>query len=88
MLARLRWLRGTPADVFGYTSERRAERSLMAEYFADIERLSTTLSDSYEIALELARLPQQIRGFGPVKEAAMATHRKQRGELMQRLASK
>ena len=85
LLARLRGLRGTAADVFGYTAERRAERALVAEYFDDIGKLVTKLTESYETALALAQLPQQVRGFGPVKEAAMDSHRKQREELMQRL---
>ncbi|WP_310635258.1 DUF6537 domain-containing protein [Burkholderia cenocepacia] len=76
MLARLRWLRRTASDVFGYTAERRAERALLAEYFDDIVQLSTKLGESYEAALELARLPAQVRGFGPVKEAAMDSYRK------------
>ncbi|MFP4893999.1 SDR family NAD(P)-dependent oxidoreductase [Paraburkholderia sp. EG304] len=87
VLACLRGLRGTAADVFGYTAERRAERALVAQYLCDIETLATRLFDRYEVALEVARSPQQIRGFGPVKEAALRSHRMQRDELMQQLTA-
>lgn len=87
-LARLRGLRGTPADVFGYTSERRAERRLIAEYFADVEntcaRLATT---NHASAVELASLAEQIRGFGPVKAAAMEAYALRRAGLLRLLSA-
>ena len=39
MLARLKGLRGTPLDVFGYTAERRTERALIGWYEEQIERI-------------------------------------------------
>lgn len=76
-LASLRGLRGTPADVFGYSDERRSEQRLIIEYFEDIEQLCAGLAtvDSTH-AIEYASLPEQIRGFGPVKEEAMEEHAK------------
>lgn len=75
LLAQLRGLRGTPLDVFGYTEERRSERRLVADYFSDIQTLSSGLSPaSHARALQLAELPHAIRGFGPVKAAAMQEH--------------
>ncbi|MGF1626518.1 MAG: indolepyruvate ferredoxin oxidoreductase family protein [Alphaproteobacteria bacterium] len=69
LLARLRRLRGTPFDVFGYSEERRTERRLIAEYEAVVAELIDRLShDSHPLVVEIARLPEQIRGYGHVKE--------------------
>ena len=81
LLARLRFLRGTRWDVFGYTAERRAERALIAQYEDDITEVLNTLSrPSLDRAVELACIPEQIRGFGHVKVRAMeaAATRRQR----------
>ena len=68
LLARLRRLRGTAFDIFGYTQERRMERALIAEYEALIRELATALSpDNHALAMEIASLPEQIRGFGHIK---------------------
>ncbi|MDX9886612.1 indolepyruvate ferredoxin oxidoreductase family protein [Thauera sp.] len=85
LLARLKGLRGTRWDVFGYTAERRAERALIAEYEADVAELLDSLSyDRLPLALEIARLPEHIRGFGHVKAAAMQSAAKQRRALLSR----
>lgn len=69
MLARLRWLRGTPLDVFGYTAERRAERQRITDYETIIEELSRGLNhDNHALATEIASLPDGIRGYGYVKK--------------------
>jgi indolepyruvate ferredoxin oxidoreductase len=69
LLARLRRLRGTAFDVFGRTEERRTERRLIGEYEALLREVCAGLGpDNHALAVELARLPQQIRGFGHVKE--------------------
>lgn len=69
VLARLRGLRGTRFDVFGYTAERRMERQLLSDFETMLEQLVATLSPgNHAIAVELAQLPQSIRGFGHVKE--------------------
>jgi indolepyruvate ferredoxin oxidoreductase len=82
MLAALRSLRGSSADPFGYTRERRTERAIAAEFLADMMQLSEGLSaSSHERAVALARLAQDVRGFGPVKEAAMATYVERRAAL-------
>jgi indolepyruvate ferredoxin oxidoreductase len=73
LLARLRFVRGTPFDLFGYTAERRAERELIAEYEALLQRLTRELrAHNLEIAIRLAQMPQRIRGYGHVKERSMA----------------
>ncbi|MEO0998665.1 MAG: indolepyruvate ferredoxin oxidoreductase family protein, partial [Pseudomonadota bacterium] len=76
VLARGRRLRGTPFDPFGYTRERRDERALIAEFEGVLDRLEAGLDEGCVAqAIEIARLPMAIRGFGPVKEEAVATYR-------------
>jgi indolepyruvate ferredoxin oxidoreductase len=83
LLARLKGLRGGPFDVFGHTAERRMERALIGEYRQMIEALLPTLSgENYATAVELASLPEQIRGFGHVKEQAVAGFRAKKAELL------
>ena len=83
MLARLKVLRGTPLDVFGYTAERKMERALIAQYEKDMREVLPMLSDATQEAIvALAELPMQIRGFGPVKEANEAKAAKRREELL------
>ncbi len=69
LLARLKGLRGTPFDLFGRTHERRMERELIARYRDSIEEVLRTLgADNHALAVEIARLPENIRGYGHVKE--------------------
>jgi len=71
VLARLKFLRGTTFDLFGHTGERRMERDLIVWYEALLDALLPRLNaDNDETLAEIAALPMQIRGFGPVKEAA------------------
>ncbi len=82
-LARCRRLRGTPFDPFGYSAERRLERRLIAEYEAVLDEVLRQLSSAnHEIALELARLPEQIRGFGHVKERHLVAAKERESELL------
>jgi indolepyruvate ferredoxin oxidoreductase len=82
-LARLRRLRGTPFDPFGYSAERRLERRLIAEYEGVIEEALAALGpENYDVAVELARLPEQIRGFGHVKERHLRVAKQREGELL------
>ncbi len=80
ILARMKGLRGTALDPFGYTAERRAERAAIAEYEQDM-RVVLPLTDSATIDLvrELAELPLTVRGYGLVRESAQvaATARRQ-----------
>jgi len=76
LLARLKGLRGTPLDVFGYSEERKAERALIGEYRASIDELLQGLSaDKLPLAIEIARIPEEIRGYGHVKERHLAAAR-------------
>jgi indolepyruvate ferredoxin oxidoreductase len=87
-LKRLRGLRGTAFDPFGYTEERRIERSLIAEYEADVERLLAKLSPaSHALAVQIASIPEEIRGFGHIKMRSAITARKKRAELLAKLES-
>jgi indolepyruvate ferredoxin oxidoreductase len=67
-LAKLKFLRGTAFDPFGYTAERRTERQLVRDYEALLDELMARLSpDNHHLAVGLAAIPEKIRGFGPVK---------------------
>jgi indolepyruvate ferredoxin oxidoreductase len=72
LLAKLKGLRGTPLDIFGYTAERKAERALIADYEATMEEILKGLKkENHGLAVEIARTPEVIRGFGHIKERAM-----------------
>jgi indolepyruvate ferredoxin oxidoreductase len=74
VVAELRILRGTPLDLFGYTRERRIERSRINDYIDQINALAANLNTrNYDAALKIANLPERIRGFGHIK-AANALH--------------
>jgi indolepyruvate ferredoxin oxidoreductase len=84
LLARARRLRGTVIDPFGWTSERRRERQLIAEYESLIsEILKGLAAHRYETAAQLASLPQSIRGFGHVKARSIAEAKAQELQLLQ-----
>jgi indolepyruvate ferredoxin oxidoreductase len=73
LLARLKSLRGTWADPFGHTEERKLERRLIGEFEAAIGTILAHLtSDSHALAVEIASAPRRIRGFGPIKLKAAA----------------
>jgi indolepyruvate ferredoxin oxidoreductase len=83
LLARLKGLRGTPFDVFGYTTERRTERRLIADYETLIQELAGTLSSAnLMLAVALAAIPDQIRGFGAIKRRAVATAKELESKLL------
>jgi indolepyruvate ferredoxin oxidoreductase len=82
LLAKLKGLRGTAFDLFGYTDERRAERALISDYEQLMDELiARNSSDNHDIAVALARLPEQIRGFGHIKEKAMVQARTEHKRL-------
>ncbi len=83
VLARLKVLRGTPFDPFGYTAERKMERALIKQYEKDLAETLPLLTDGTRAAIAaLAELPLQIRGFGPVKAENEAKAAKRREELL------
>ena len=78
VLARLKGLRGTALDLFGRTEERQQERALISEYRASIDEILGLLGRTparYPQALGIARIPEQIRGFGHVKARHLAAAR-------------
>jgi indolepyruvate ferredoxin oxidoreductase len=88
LLASLRGLRGTALDVFGYSEERRTERRLIAEYEALVEELLASLdANRHALAVELASLPDTIRGFGHVKAKSLAEAKGREAELLARWRS-
>ncbi len=85
LLARLKGLRGGALDVFGRTAERRMERALIGEYRASIEELLRGLdAGRLALAVEIARIPEEIRGYGHVKERHLAAARPKWAALMAR----
>ena len=84
-LSKLKGLRGTALDPFGRTDERRTERGLIGEYEQAIERLLGRLTrDNLPLAVEIASLPEQVRGYGHIKARSIAETRRKRDELFAR----
>jgi indolepyruvate ferredoxin oxidoreductase len=84
-LAHLKGLRGTPLDPFGYTRERKGERALRDRYLAFVRDLAASLgANNRDAALRLAQAPDQVRGYGHIKQAAMDRLDAQWPELLAR----
>ena len=83
VLARLKGLRGTALDVFGRTAERKTERALPGEYVALVDELLAALAThNHALAIELARIPEHIRGYGHVKERHLKQAKSKEAELL------
>jgi indolepyruvate ferredoxin oxidoreductase len=83
LLASVRGLRGTWLDPFAGSSERRLEQALLKEYEQTIASVLAGLNAAtYDLAVEVARLPESIRGFGMIKQEAAKTARRRREELL------
>jgi indolepyruvate ferredoxin oxidoreductase len=83
VLEKLKFLRGTPFDPFGRTAERRMERQLIEDYFDLVAELSAGLNIGHHaFAVELAGLPDMVRGFGHVKLASVARFEKRKTDLV------
>ena len=83
VLARLKWLRGTALDPFARSEDRKLERRLLAEYEALVAEVLAGLSAAnHATAVALAALPEQIRGYGHIKEGNVASVRKRQEELL------
>ncbi|MBO9449590.1 indolepyruvate ferredoxin oxidoreductase family protein [Tropicibacter sp. R16_0] len=83
LLSRMKGLRGTPLDIFGYTAERKMERALIRQFEKDMKDALAKLSpETKDAVCALARLPLDIRGFGPVKMQNEAKAAKRREELL------
>jgi indolepyruvate ferredoxin oxidoreductase len=83
VLAKMKWLRGTALDVFGKTHERRTERRLITDYEALIDELLPRLAaHNHAIAVELASIPEHIRGYGHVKDRHLKVAKAKEAELV------
>ena len=88
VLARLKGLRGTAFDPFGYTRERRAERRLIERYEQVVSSLLGGLDHTnHAVAVEIASLPDRIRGFGHVKARSMEEAERREAELLERFGA-
>ncbi|MGH6610841.1 MAG: DUF6537 domain-containing protein, partial [Burkholderiaceae bacterium] len=86
VLANLKFLRGTALDVFGYTAERRTERRLIEEYEATVEEILSRLSaDNHQLAVQLASIPDDIRGYGYIKAGNLKVARIKWDDLLAKL---
>ncbi len=82
-LARLRGLRSGPLDPFRFSADRKLDRRLLAEYEALLDELATRLdAGTHATALALAKLPEEVRGYGPVREAASEKAAERRQTLL------
>ena len=83
LLASMKKLRGTKLDIFGYSEERRTERRLIGEYEATIATLLATLSqDNHALAVQIASVPETMRGFGHVKEKNVRSAKEREASLL------
>jgi indolepyruvate ferredoxin oxidoreductase len=83
LLARLRFLRGSALDVFGYTEERRTERALIADYEKTVdELLARLIPDNHALAVQIASIPEEIRGFGHVKRRHLKAAKEREAKLL------
>jgi indolepyruvate ferredoxin oxidoreductase len=88
LLAKLKFLRGTPFDMFGYSEERRTERKLIADYQAMLDEVLGKLNaDNHPLAVGLAVIPEKIRGFGHVKARHLAVAKADEAALLEQFRS-
>jgi len=88
VLRKMKFLRGTYFDAFGYSKERKMERALIDLYEQDLGALVNSNITNNDAAISLARLPLQIRGFGSVKQQSYEVAMKTRLELLEILGRK
>ena len=83
ILARLKGLRGTPFDVFGKSAERKLERQLIDDYESTLAEVAERLDPgNHALAVEIASIPERIRGFGHVKARHLEAARAREAELL------
>jgi indolepyruvate ferredoxin oxidoreductase len=84
LLARLKFLRGTALDPFGYFPERRTERKLVEDYEATLRELFEKLTpENHHLAVGIAAIPEKIRGFGHVKMRHLAAAKADEAALLE-----
>jgi indolepyruvate ferredoxin oxidoreductase len=83
LLTKFKSLRGSAFDIFGYTAERKGERALIDEYFKTVDELLGKLdSGNHALAVEIASIPEHIRGFGHIKDEHLSEARARREKLL------
>jgi indolepyruvate ferredoxin oxidoreductase len=83
LLAGLKFLRGTALDPFGLSEERKRERALVEDYRQSIGEIMAGLNpDNHALAVEIASIPEQIRGYGHVKERHLGLAKRKWADLM------
>jgi indolepyruvate ferredoxin oxidoreductase len=89
LLASMKGLRGTKLDIFGYTPERRTERQLILDYEALLTEICAQLSPAnHALAVELAGIPEHIRGYGHVKEDHLRKAKSREADLLRKFRAK
>jgi indolepyruvate ferredoxin oxidoreductase len=84
LLARLKFLRGTPFDPFGRSLERRTERELIEDYVSMLDSVLARLTpENHHLAVGLAAIPEKIRGFGHVKQRHLAAAKADQAALLE-----
>ena len=84
LLARMKGLRGGFWDIFGKTAERRTERQLIIDYESTLAEILGSLDhENHAMAVNIAEVPNRIRGFGHVKERALAQAKKAEAEMLE-----
>ncbi len=75
-LAGFKKYRGSALDVFGKTEERHQERQAIEDYIRTLDEIIAKLSTAnHAAAVALASVPDEIRGYGHVKEKNVAAAR-------------
>jgi indolepyruvate ferredoxin oxidoreductase len=88
LLAKLKGLRGTGFDPFGYTQERRTERALIADYEAMLAEILDRLTpENHHVAVALAAVPDKIRGFGHIKMRSLTAAKAEEAALLAQFRS-
>ena len=88
VLAKFRFLRGTPFDIFGYSAERKTERNLIEDYEALLGTIIDRLTpDNHAIAVALASMSEKIRGYGHVKMRHLAAAKAEEAALREQFAA-
>jgi indolepyruvate ferredoxin oxidoreductase len=88
LLAKLKGLRGTAFDPFGYTQERRTERALIADYEALLAEIVERLTpENHHLAVGLAAIPDKIRGFGHIKARSLQVAKADEAALLAQFRS-
>ena len=84
LISKFKLLRGTPFDIFGRTAHRKLERKLIADYELTVDEILDGLSaDNLDIAVDVASIPEHIRGFDLVKEEQLESAKAKEAELLE-----